>query len=128
MLRPVWYEGKQADALPDDDTDSGSRPNRHTGEQRRQQRDLECQKWDEDWKNSPEYNGTAPNSEGRVINGNHWVTDCFEFKLNDGEGPKFIDRFEKTEDLIRCEGKDMKALDIDTLDSYWRSVKNEEKQ
>ena len=41
---------------------------------------------------------------------------------------KFIDRFEKTEDLIRCEGKDMKALDIDTLDSYWRSVKNEEKQ
>ncbi len=36
---------------------------------------------------------------------------------------KFIDRFEKTEDLIRCEGLDMKALDIDKLDSYWERAK-----
>lgn len=36
---------------------------------------------------------------------------------------KFIDRFEKTEDMIRCEGRDMKALDIDELDSYWEKVK-----
>lgn len=36
---------------------------------------------------------------------------------------KFIDRFEKTEDLIRCEGLDMNALDIDQLDLYWEQAK-----
>lgn len=36
---------------------------------------------------------------------------------------KFIDRFEKTEELIRCEGKDMRSLDINTLDTYWEKAK-----
>ena len=36
---------------------------------------------------------------------------------------KFIGRFEKTEDMIRCEGKDMRSLDIDALNSYWESAK-----
>ncbi len=38
---------------------------------------------------------------------------------------KFTDRFERTENLIRCEGKDMRSLDIDTLDAYWRRAKNQ---
>ena len=38
---------------------------------------------------------------------------------------KFVDRFERTEDLIRCEGKDMRSLDIDTLDAYWQKAKNQ---
>lgn len=36
---------------------------------------------------------------------------------------KFIERFRKTEDLVRCEGLDMKSLDIDELDVYWRKAK-----
>ena len=36
---------------------------------------------------------------------------------------KFTDRFEKTEKLICCEGKDMRSLDIDTLDAYWQKAK-----
>ncbi|MDE6593852.1 MAG: nucleoside triphosphate pyrophosphohydrolase [Oscillospiraceae bacterium] len=36
---------------------------------------------------------------------------------------KFIGRFEKTEDMIRCEGKDMRSLDINALNSYWESAK-----
>lgn len=38
---------------------------------------------------------------------------------------KFVDRFEKTEELIRCEGKDMRSLDIDTLDTYWERAKKQ---
>lgn len=38
---------------------------------------------------------------------------------------KFIERFAKTEDLIRLEGADMKALGIDQLDVYWNRVKNQ---
>ena len=38
---------------------------------------------------------------------------------------KFTDRFEKTEDLIRCEGKDMRSLDINTLDAYWQRAKKQ---
>ncbi len=38
---------------------------------------------------------------------------------------KFIDRFEKTEKLVRCEGKDMRSLDIDTLDTYWSEAKKQ---
>lgn len=38
---------------------------------------------------------------------------------------KFVDRFERTEDLLRCEGKDMRSLDIDTLDAYWQKAKNQ---
>ena len=37
---------------------------------------------------------------------------------------KFIDRFEKTENMIGCEGKSMDSLDIDTLDLYWEKAKN----
>ena len=37
---------------------------------------------------------------------------------------KFIDRFEKTENLISCEGKNMKSLDINTLDLYWEKAKS----
>lgn len=36
---------------------------------------------------------------------------------------KFIDRFERTEEMIRCEGKDMRSLDIDALNSRWESAK-----
>lgn len=38
---------------------------------------------------------------------------------------KFVDRFERTENLIRCEGKDMRSLDIDALDAYWQKAKNQ---
>ncbi|MGN0667406.1 MAG: nucleoside triphosphate pyrophosphohydrolase [Huintestinicola sp.] len=38
---------------------------------------------------------------------------------------KFTNRFEKTEELLRCEGKDMRSLDIDTLDAYWQKAKNQ---
>ena len=38
---------------------------------------------------------------------------------------KFVDRFEKTENMVRCEGKDMRSLDIDTLDAYWQKAKNQ---
>ncbi|MBQ5330056.1 MAG: nucleoside triphosphate pyrophosphohydrolase [Oscillospiraceae bacterium] len=38
---------------------------------------------------------------------------------------KFIRRFEKTEELLRCEGRSMCDLDIDTLDTYWQRAKNE---
>ena len=37
---------------------------------------------------------------------------------------KFIGRFERTEDLIRLQGKDMKTLSIDELDVYWQKAKN----
>lgn len=36
---------------------------------------------------------------------------------------KFINRFKETEDLIRCEGIDMRSLNIDELDAYWRKAK-----
>ena len=36
---------------------------------------------------------------------------------------KFIGRFAAVEDMIRCEGKDMRSLDIDTLDTYWEKAK-----
>lgn len=41
---------------------------------------------------------------------------------------KFTDRFEETENIIRCEGKDMRSLDIETLDAYWRRAKNKVRQ
>ncbi len=37
---------------------------------------------------------------------------------------KFIKRFKETENLIRCEGTDMKSLNIDELDAYWRKAKS----
>ncbi|MBR4224768.1 MAG: nucleoside triphosphate pyrophosphohydrolase [Oscillospiraceae bacterium] len=36
---------------------------------------------------------------------------------------KFIGRFAAVEDMIRCEGVDMRSLDIDTLDTYWEKAK-----
>ena len=36
---------------------------------------------------------------------------------------KFIERFAETEDLVRLDGADMKALSIDQLDVYWNKVK-----
>lgn len=38
---------------------------------------------------------------------------------------KFIERFAKTEDLVRLDGADMKALGIEKLDVYWNKVKNQ---
>lgn len=36
---------------------------------------------------------------------------------------KFIDRFRKTEELTRFDGVDMRSLNIDQLDAYWRKAK-----
>lgn len=36
---------------------------------------------------------------------------------------KFISRFEKAEELTRCDGIDMRSLNIDELDVYWRKAK-----
>lgn len=36
---------------------------------------------------------------------------------------KFMHRFKDTEDLLRCDGVDMKSLNIDELDVYWRKAK-----
>ncbi len=38
---------------------------------------------------------------------------------------RFIDRFERTEEMIRCEGKDMSSLDIDALSAYRRRAENQ---
>lgn len=38
---------------------------------------------------------------------------------------KFIGRFKRTEDMIRCDGTDMKSLNIDELDAYWRQAKTQ---
>ncbi|MGN0585753.1 MAG: nucleoside triphosphate pyrophosphohydrolase [Oscillospiraceae bacterium] len=37
---------------------------------------------------------------------------------------KFIDRFRKTEELTRFDGIDMRSLNIDQLDAYWRKAKD----
>lgn len=36
---------------------------------------------------------------------------------------KFIRRFKDTEELLRCDGIDMRSLNIDELDAYWRKAK-----
>lgn len=36
---------------------------------------------------------------------------------------KFMKRFKETEDLIRFDGVDMRSLNIDELDAYWRKAK-----
>ncbi len=36
---------------------------------------------------------------------------------------KFMDRFKKTEESVRCDGIDMRSLNIDELDVYWRKAK-----
>lgn len=40
---------------------------------------------------------------------------------------KFIERFAETEDLVRLNGADMKALSIEQLDVYWNKVKHKAK-
>ena len=40
-----------------------------------------------------------------------------------GSSDKFIGRFRKTEELVRFDGIDMKSLNIDELDVYWRKAK-----
>ena len=40
-----------------------------------------------------------------------------------GSSDKFISRFRKTEELVRFDGIDMKSLNIDELDVYWRKAK-----
>lgn len=37
---------------------------------------------------------------------------------------KFVERFERVENLTRCDGKDMSSLNIDELDVYWHKAKN----
>lgn len=37
---------------------------------------------------------------------------------------KFTERFRSCEELIRCEGKNMKSLTINELEAYWQRVKN----
>ena len=39
---------------------------------------------------------------------------------------KFIGRFRRTEELTRFDGKDMRSLNIDELDVYWRKAKEKE--
>lgn len=36
---------------------------------------------------------------------------------------KFMKRFKDTEELVRCDGIDMKSLNIEELDVYWRKAK-----
>lgn len=38
---------------------------------------------------------------------------------------KFVERFEKTEELTRCDGIDMRSLNIDELDVYWQKAKKQ---
>lgn len=40
-----------------------------------------------------------------------------------GATDKFMRRFKDTEDLLRCDGVDMRSLNIDELDVYWRKAK-----
>lgn len=51
----------------------------------------------------------------------HLDTDAEEALTRSTE--KFIDRFGKTEEMLRCEGIDMRSLNIDELDVYWRKAK-----
>ncbi len=51
----------------------------------------------------------------------HIGTDAEESLTRSTE--KFMDRFKKTEETIRCEGIDMRSLNIDELDVYWRKAK-----
>lgn len=41
---------------------------------------------------------------------------------------RFVGRFAETENLIRCEGKDMRSLDIDELDAYRLRAKNNDRR
>lgn len=44
-------------------------------------------------------------------------------ELLNASSKKFVDRFEKTENLLRSDGIDMKSLDIDELDIYFNRAK-----
>lgn len=49
--------------------------------------------------------------------------DCDAEKSLTRSTDKFMKRFKNTEDMIRCEGIDMRSLNIDELDAYWRKAK-----
>lgn len=38
---------------------------------------------------------------------------------------KFVERFAKAEELTRCDGADMRSLNIDQLDAYWQKAKKQ---
>lgn len=49
--------------------------------------------------------------------------DCDAEETLTRSAEKFISRFKKAENLIRCDGIDMRSLNIDELDVYWRKAK-----
>ncbi len=57
-----------------------------------------------------------------AVNVSRLLKNDAEEALTRGVG-KFIDRFERTENLIRMQGTDMKTLSIDKLDAYWDQAK-----
>lgn len=50
-------------------------------------------------------------------------TDCDAEEALTRATEKFMRRFKDTEELVRCDGIDMKSLNIDELDVYWRKAK-----
>lgn len=57
-----------------------------------------------------------------AVNVSRLLKNDAEEALTRGVG-KFTDRFERTENLIRMQGTDMKTLSIDELDAYWDRAK-----
>ena len=57
-----------------------------------------------------------------AVNVSRLLKNDAEEALTRGVG-KFTDRFERTENLIRMQGTDMKTLSIDELDAYWDQAK-----
>lgn len=51
--------------------------------------------------------------------------DCDAEETLSRSTEKFIGRFKAAENLIRCDGTDMKSLNIDELDAYWRRAKTQ---
>ncbi|MCM1329922.1 MAG: nucleoside triphosphate pyrophosphohydrolase [Ruminococcus sp.] len=49
--------------------------------------------------------------------------DCDAEEVLTMSAVKFTKRFKAAEELIRCDGLDMRALNIDELDAYWRKAK-----
>lgn len=51
--------------------------------------------------------------------------DCDAEEVLTRSTEKFMRRFRDAENLIRCDGIDMKSLNIDELDVYWRKAKTQ---
>lgn len=49
--------------------------------------------------------------------------DCDAEEALTQSADKFVRRFKDAENLIRCDGADMKSLNIDELDAYWQKAK-----